>query len=651
MHSFVIGTAGHIDHGKSALIKALTGTDPDRLKEEKARGITIDLGFAHLQLADDLRAGIVDVPGHERFVKNMVAGTGGIDLVLMVVAADEGVMPQTREHLDICQLLGVDKGVVVVTKTDLMDDAEWLQMVIEDVHREFAGTFLDPSPVVPVSARTGDGIGELVRVLAETGRSMDFRGTDGLAFLAIDRAFSMHGFGTVVTGTLVSGRLRVEDSVDMVPDETGRLSNLKIRGLQSHGAERSEASAGQRLAINLAGVEKSALHRGQVMVRSATVQAGTELEVVLHLLPGAKPLRTRKRLLFHTGTAKVSASLQVVGARELQPGEKAYVRVRCEDPVAALPGHRFILRGFNPIPGRGTTIGGGEILSILPPRRRKKDLQRWVAELTTLDTGSFADRLAVLLQRAGTKGLDLAGLALRSGQGRKKVQRELSKMLAAREAYKFDRERDRYASSEVVKRLGERTNELLAEFHAANPLLPGMPTEQLRGSLDADLEPRLFRLVLAELQKAGDVTTEEQHTRLSRHEVRLDAAGIELESFILELYRRSALTPPRLAEAVEQLRRPESEIRQLLRHLARTGPLTHLTGEMYVPSQALEELEQRLIAHLREHESIDTQEFKRMVGASRKHVIPLAEYFDRQKVTMRVGDKRVLRGNRSPRGG
>jgi len=574
----------------------------------------------------------------------MVAGTGGIDLVLMVVAADEGVMPQTREHLDICELLGVERGVVALTKTDLIDDPDWLQLVAEDVRKELAGTFLDQAPIVPVSSRTGAGLDELRSTLERTGRDLALRTGAGLPFLAIDRAFSMRGFGTVVTGTLVSGRLRLEDAVDVIPDPSGKLTGMKIRGLQSHGQEHQEVSAGLRLAVNLSGVEKSALHRGQVLVHTGSLEAGTELEAQLRLLPGAKPLRTRKRLLFHTGTAKVSASLQLVGLRSLEPGGQAFVRIRCEEPVAALPGHHFILRGFSPIPARGTTVGGGRILAILPPRRRERDLPLWRQELETLARAEPTERLAVMLDRAGPAGLDLTGLAQRCGASAREVEHDLERMLATRVAFKFDRERGRYASASVVGKLGEQACELLAAFHLDNPLLPGMPTEQLRGSLSAQLEPKLLRLLLAELAREGRAIQEGQHTRLTSHKVRLDADGSQLERSLLGLYQEAGLTPPRLPVAAEQLERPQGDLRDLLKHLARTGALTHLTGDVYISSSALEELQARLVEYLEEHAEIDTQEFKKMVAASRKHVIALAEYFDRQKVTMRVGDKRVLRG-------
>ncbi len=644
MRTLVIGTAGHIDHGKSALIRAMTGTDPDRLAEEKQRGITIDLGFAQLALSADLQAGMVDVPGHERFVKNMVAGTGGIDLVLMVVAADEGVMPQTREHLDICGLLGIEHGVVALTKIDLVDESEWIDLVTEDIRDELAGTFLAEAPIVPVSARSGQGLEALRNELIRAADAIEPRSSGGPAMLAIDRAFSMRGFGSVVTGTLISGQLEIDDAIDVVPDASGKLTGLKVRGLQSHNQSLERATAGQRLAVNVSGVDKSSLHRGQVLVHSGSLQAGSELEAVLELLPGAKPLKSRKRLLFHTGTHKVSAAMRLVGRQQLEPGGRCYVRALCEEPVATLPGQHFILRGFAPIAQRGTTIGGGRILAVLPSRRSRRQLAQWLAEFEVLDTGTLAERLAVQLDRAGSRGLNVAEMAMHTGAGPRQVRRELERMLAARRVFKYDREGDRHVSAAEMERLAERARDRLAAFHRANPLLPGMPAEQLRGSLDAPVGPKLFRLLLAELERAGQARAEADRVRLAEHEVRLGAADAQLEQQLIGLFREAGLTPPRLAEAAARLDRPADAVESLLHHLSRTGVLTHLTGDLYIHNAPLRELEQQLVTHLEQNESIDTQTFKKMVGASRKHVIPLAEYFDRQKVTMRIGDRRVLRG-------
>ncbi|MBN2496200.1 MAG: selenocysteine-specific translation elongation factor [Deltaproteobacteria bacterium] len=643
MQTFVIGTAGHIDHGKTALVKALTGTDTDRLQEEQARGITIDLGFAFLQLDDDLRASIVDVPGHERFVKNMVAGTGGIDMVLLCVAADEGVMPQTREHLDICKLLGVKRGVVALTKYDMVE-SEWIELVREDLGNELEGSFLEDSPVVRVSSKTGQGLDELKDVLRQQARGIEQHPSDGLTFLAVDRAFSMHGFGSVVTGTLVSGRLRLDDEVDLLPDPAAHLRSLKVRGLQSHGQDLQEALPGQRLAVNLAGTERQLLQRGQVLVQAGSLDPSSLLECTLQLLDGARPLKTRSELLFHSGTSRTSASLQLASPdKVLSSGETGYVRVRLAEPLAVLPGQHYILRGFNAIPGRGTTLAGGRILLNFPPARRGRDRAQWRAELERLASGSLPERLEAVLLHARADGLDLRELAMRCGASARAVERALTPLLQSRQVYKFDRERGRYLSADVLDALVQRSIELLSDYHRSNPLRPGMPSEQLRSSLIPNPSPRLFRLLLGELARREAAVQAGEVTRLCAHRVQLDEDRTSDEAAIGALYEQAALTPPRLAEVVAKLDRPQAAVKELIEFMVRSGALVHVSGDMYVSSQAVEELERRLVEYLEKHESISTQTFKGMVGASRKHVIPLAEYFDRRKVTMRVGEQRVLR--------
>jgi len=642
MQTVVIGTAGHIDHGKTALVKALTGTDTDRLKEEKNRGITIELGFAHLDLQDGLRASIVDVPGHERFIKSMVAGTTGIDMVLMVVAADEGIMPQTREHLDICNLLDVEHGVVALTKIDLVEDPEWLGMVTEELRAELQGTFLEDCPVVQVSGRTGEGIEQLKNVLIETAGGIEARSADAPTFLGIDRAFIMHGFGTVVTGTLVSGSLNVDDNVDVLPDPAGKLAGLKVRGLQVHNSGETKVSPGQRVAVNLSGTERSMLARGLALVHAQTLLAGRDFECTLRLVPGAKPMGPRAAAVFHAGTAKSNARLRLIGTATLRPGETAYVSVHCEHPLAAFPGHRFILRGFSNIPGRGTTLGGGRILSILAPRRRK-DKSRWLSDLEVLKSGTADERIVVLLRQAGPQGMNSRILRMRSGLGTRSLDRELNKLMAEKKVKKFDRERGSFIEASVLVDLRTQTEQLLEAFHAANPLLPGMPAEELRGRLADGLNPRLFRLLLDELTGSEMAVQDSEVVRLSRHRVRLDESGAELEKSVRRVYQDTGLAPPRLSEVARKVDRPPPEVAELVQHLSRTGLLAHISGDMYVFSETLDDLRGRLVTYLKENGQITTQEFKGMVGASRKHVIPLAEFFDREKTTLRVGEKRVLR--------
>jgi selenocysteine-specific elongation factor len=643
MQTVVIGTAGHIDHGKTTLVKALTGIDTDRLKEEQDRGITIELGFAHLDLQDGLRASIVDVPGHERFVKSMVAGTTGIDMVLMVIAADEGIMPQTREHLDICNLLDVEHGVVALTKVDLVEDPEWLDMVTEDLRAEFQGTFLQDCPVVRVSGRTGAGLDRLKNVLIQTAGGVEARSADAPTFLGIDRTFIMHGFGTVVTGTLVSGSLNVDASVDVLPDPTGKLAGLKVRGLQVHNREETKVSPGQRVAVNLSGIQRSMLTRGLALVHAQTLRDGRDFECTLRLVPGAKPMGPRAAAIFHVGTAKSNARLRLIGTATLQPGETAYVSIHCEQPLAAFPGHRYILRGFSNIPGRGTTLGGGRILSILAPRRRHKDKSRWLSDLEVQKSGTAGERIVVLLRQAGPQGLDSQTLRMRSGLGTRSLDRELNKLMAEKKIKKFDRERGSFVETGLLANLHTQTQQLLEAFHEANPLLPGMPSEELRHRLADGLNPRLFKLLLDELTGSGAAIQAGEAIRLSRHRVRLDESGAELEKSVRRVYQSSGLTPPRLCEVARKVDRPQPEVTELVHHMSRTGSLANISGDMYVFNETLDDLRRRLVTYLKQNDQITTQDFKNMVGASRKYVIPLAEFFDREKTTLRVGEKRVLR--------
>jgi len=532
---------------------------------------------------------------------------------------------------------------VALTKVDLVDDPDWVDMVTEDLRAEFKGTFLQDCPIVHVSGKTKEGIEELKSILGEAADAIEARSADAPAFLGIDRAFIMHGFGTVVTGTLVSGSLSVDDSVDVLPDATGKLAGLKVRGLQVHNREETRVSPGQRVAVNLSGTERSMLARGLALVHNQTLSAGRDFECTLRLVPGAKPLGPRAAAVFHAGTAKSNARLRLIGADSLRPGESAYVHVHCQQPLAAFPGHRYILRGFSAIAGRGTTLGGGRILSILAPRRRRKDQSQWLSDLEVLQGGTPGERLAVLLRQAGASGLDTDDLRMRSGLGTRSLDRELGKLMAGQKVKKFDRERGGYIEHGVLAGLRSQTEHLLEAFHRKNPLLPGMPAEELRRRLAEDLDPRLFKLLLDDLSAGGTGLQEGEVVRLSRHRVQLDESGAELEKSVRKVYQDAGLAPPRLEEVAGKLDRPLPKVTELVRHLARTGSLAHISGDMYVLKETLDHLRERLVAYLKENNQITTQDFKKMVGASRKHVIPLAEFFDREKTTLRVGEKRVLR--------
>jgi selenocysteine-specific elongation factor len=662
MKRVVLGTAGHIDHGKTSLVRALTGIDTDRLREEKRRGITIELGFAHLALPDGTVAGVVDVPGHERFVRAMAAGAGGIDLVVLVVAADEGVMPQTREHLDICRLLGVPRGLVAVTKADLLPDlgADWLALLEQDVRAATKGTFLEGSPILPVSAATGEGLPRLVTELGRLAAEVPERPADGPAFLPVDRAFSMKGFGTVVTGTLLSGQIAEGDETALLPPSPG-VGPLRVRSVQVHGKPTPRALAGQRTAVNLAGVEPTAVRRGQALAAPGVVPASSILDVELSLLAvAARPLRHRARLLLHVGTAQVSATVALLdrsplpspasrggggpGTSELAPGATAFAQLRLAEPVAALPGHRFILRGFAALEGRGRTVAGGRVLAVAAPKRRRGRPET-LRQLQVL-AGADADaRLEAVLETAGPAGLDLPGIVGRTALPPRAAQAALERIGARGGALLFDRDRRAFVAGAVARALSERLAAAVDAFHRAHPLAAGVGREELRGRLPAVVDPRLFQRLLAQLADRGEVVVEGDHVRRRGHAAaQAGGAGGALKERVAAALAAGGLAPPRLAELPAAVKASDADVHAVLKLLAAEGRAVRVSAELWYDAAALAALRERLVAFLRERKAITTQEFKDLVGATRKHVIPLAEHFDQERVTLRVGEKRVLRG-------
>ena len=635
----IIGTAGHIDHGKTALVKALTGIDTDRLKEEKRRGITLELGFAHLQLDDGTVAGVVDVPGHERFVKAMAAGAGGVDLAILVIAADEGVMPQTREHLDICRLLGVRAGVVAITKCDLLAELgeEWLPLLRADIELLTKETFLEGAKLIPCSAKSGEGIPELKSALAALAKDLPARPAEGPLFLPVDRAFTMKGFGTVVTGTLLSGQVKLDESVSLLP---GLPGPLRVRGLQVHGAAVEKVAAGQRVAVNLSGVETEQISRGMVLCRHQELPPTRMLDVELTLIPALdEPLPKRKKLLLHLGTAQVEATVALLDQTELRPGETGFAQLRLGALVLALPGQRFILRGFRPLPNRGTTVAGGQVLTIAPPKRRKGAAQ----VLSVLRDGGQEERLAWLLNQAGYRGLSAKEMFARSAQPQKTLQRSLELLGSKGAAMLVDKERRHYLSAEVFSAMVARSRALIEDFHAREPMKEGLSKEELRQRLSADLEPRIFSRVVAALLERGEVESSGEVLRLKGKGRTLTAGEENLRAQLLAKISAAGLGPPRLEELASELSLAPARVQELLKVATAEQLLVRVTDELYFDKKAVKQLQERLVAHLQERKEISTQAFKELVGQSRKYVIPLSEFFDRQRVTLRVGEKRVLR--------
>jgi len=639
----VIGTAGHIDHGKTSLVRALTGIDTDRLKEEKERGITIELGFAHLDLSSEGVAepvGVVDVPGHERFVKTMVAGAVGIDAVVLVVAADEGVMPQTREHLDICRLLDVQRGVVALTKADVA--GELVPLAVDDVRSALQGTFLAEAPIVPVSSVTGEGLPELRRAIAEALADAPAKDPEGLLRLPLDRVFSMKGFGTVVTGTLWAGRLRVGDEVTALP---GGASG-KVRGVQVHGATVEEARAGQRTACNLT-IAREQLQRGETLTATGTLAAGKLLDVRLRYLATSRgPLKRRSRVMAHLGTAQVLATVALLDRGEVAPGGDALAQLHLDEPLVALPGDRFILRGFALQKEHRTTVGGGTVLRVLGQRHRR-GTPEVVAGLKQAEASlrSPVERIAQEAAWAGIGGIARDELQMRVPSTPRETDAALTKLLASRTVVRFDKERGAVIHKDSLAHLRERVLEAVDAYHAAEPLKPGIGREELRSKLPPQVSPRLFHLVVESLVEEKVLAGDREAVKRPGHDVRASeqAKGLgPLAERVAEKFRAGALSPPRPAEVVAALGVEAGAVKEAIDLLVRAGRLTKVQ-DLYFDKAALSALRERLIAFLVEKGQISAQEWKELVGATRKFTIPLAEHFDAEKVTLRVGEVRKLR--------
>ena len=637
MKSIIIGTAGHIDHGKSALVRVLTGTDPDRLPEEKRRGITIDLGFADLEL-NSFRFGFVDVPGHERFVKNMLAGAHGIDLLALVIAADEGVMPQTREHFDICRLLGVRNGLVVITKKDLVE-AEMLPLVEDEARALVAGSFLEGAPLVTVSSKTGDGLEELKSQLTRIAENVPPRSADFVMRLPIDRAFSMKGFGTVVTGTLISGQITEGDELELLPAGL----KVRVRGLQVHGQAVKQAHAGQRTAVNLAGADTAQIERGMVLAPAGRLSPTQIIDVWIDVLPGvARSVRTRSRVRFHIGAAEVLGRVTVLdGPAEIPAGGGALAQLRLEAPVLAVHDDRFILRSYSP----ADTIGGGRVVNPFAPKHRRKDISGTVQLLRSLMDGDRATKFACFVRTAEKHGVRLSDLAAATGWTNEVLAQ------AAHDALKESSVIEAggvYVSSESFAQLSQNVVTELEQHHKREPLARGMLRETLREKLFAHALPELFGAVIGGLEASGAVVSEKDVVRSSGHRVDLTDKDAEISAKIEKLYLDAGVEAPSLDEAMTRAgvaAAQRAQARKILQLLLDTRKLVRVQGEMFMHAQVINNLKTRLQTYAGQHEPnrlIDVPTFKTLAGVSRKYAIPLLEYFDREQVTRRAGDKRLI---------
>ncbi len=615
MKNVIVGTAGHIDHGKTALVKALTGIDADRLAEEKRRGITIDIGFAHLDLTPEIRIGFVDVPGHERFVKNMLAGAGGIDIVMLVVAAGESIKPQTREHFDICRLLGIRSGLIALTKADLVDP-EIVELARMEIEEFVAGSFLDGAAIVPVSAKTGQGLDQLRKAIEGAATGVVEKNAQGLFRLPIDRAFTMKGFGAVVTGTLVSGAIAPEQEVMLYPERR----RLRVRGVQVHGTPAKNAVAGQRTAVNVVGIDAHEIARGMVLAAPERLRAVREFGCVLEALPDAPPIRNRAPVHLHTGTAEIEAEVRLFrGQSPVPPGEKTYARIVLREEALLLPRDRFIIRRFSPV----STIGGGVVLDTGLVRLRKAS--EGAERLRKIENASRPDWLYLLIAESAL-GTSPEELIARTGLTTVEIETAIrgNPAIVALPGW--------FAARSAVESLREQMFERIRQFHVEHPLLAGIPKQDLH----AGLPDALFDALL----KHPQIAVEGEVVRHRSYRVVLQQQEEQARAMIENAFEKAGLAAPAELDVLAHCGVESGRARTLLQFLIREGHLVRITGDLVLHRSAIERLLGDLAAI--KGSRLSVPEFKERTGISRKYAIPLLEYLDRQKLTRREGDFRIV---------
>jgi selenocysteine-specific elongation factor len=633
MPHLIVGTAGHIDHGKTALVKALTGIDADRLKEEKERGITIDIGFAHLALGSDTTVGFIDVPGHERFIKNMLAGVGGIDLVMLVIAADESVMPQTREHLDICSLLHIKQGFTVLTKIDKVDN-DLVDLVEMEVKEFLKGSFLENSPILRVSSQTGEGIPQIVATVTDFVHRIGPKDANAIFRLPVDRCFTMKGFGTVVTGTLIAGQVRREDEVEIFPLQR----TTRVRGIQVHGRPADHAGAGQRTALNLQGIEVADVQRGMVLTVPRLFSNSSMLDCHLELLESAPgPIQTRKRIRFHAGTAELMGHIVLLGQDRLEPGESAFVQVRLEGPTLALPGDRFIIRQYSPM----TTIGGGEILDATPEKHRRKDAAV-IERLRIFKERSLDDQLLAVITEAGPRPTDLSRLASRRGIALYRVKERLHALAQAGRIRPLSETPYVVVSDNAFRQAADHVIAAVQQFHQANPLVQGIGREELKARLFGDNSSALFQAVLDKLVHEKKIAVAQDVVHKFGRSVTLKSDEEQIRKQLAERFRELGLQFASADEVIDALRLDRTVSRKIIQLMVKENVLVKIGEEMLVDRSALDKLIADVKALKSQNPKFGVGEFKNLTGVTRKHAIPLLEYLDRQRVTRRVGDERTI---------
>lgn len=634
MSHVIIGTAGHIDHGKTTLIKALTGKETDTLREEKERGISINLGFTYFDLPSSRRAGIVDVPGHEKFVKNMLAGVGGIDIVLLVIAADEGVMPQTREHLNILELLDIKKGIVVVTKKDMVDE-EWLKLVTEDIKEEISTTFLKDSPIIPVSSVTGEGVKELIHKVDELTGEVDERDTVTDFRLPIDRVFTISGFGTVATGTLISGAIREGDPCEVYP----RGIKTKVRGLQVHENSVKEAFAGQRVAVNLANIKTGEIERGDVISKSGSMENTVMLDCRLKYLKDAsRPLKNRDRVRIYHGTSEILARVVILDKETIEPGEAGLIQLRLESTLAARRGDKFVMRSYSPM----HTIGGGTILEPNPKKHKAMDAAT-IEELVTKEKGSPREIIEQTIEKNSSMFLKLDDIIRLAGKGIGDIKGLIDSLISEDKVYEIKlSEGNVYLHKNYLSQVKVKAFELLEAYHKNNPLKAGISKEEFKSRIfDKNIRQKLYDEILRIMERDA-IGFSEKYIWKKDFEVKFDIRQSEIKETILRKLREAGFQPPKPDEVLKGFGREEKAANMVFEALLDTAVIIKLSEDIYMLSDLLLEAREKLTAHLRDKKEITAGEFRDLLGISRKYAVPILEYFDSIKLTKRVEDKRVL---------
>jgi selenocysteine-specific elongation factor len=633
--NIILGTAGHIDHGKTSLVKALTGIETDRLKEEKERGITIELGFASLDLPNGQHIGIVDMPGHEKFVKNMVAGSSGIDVVTMVIAADEGVMPQTREHMEICNLMGIEHGIVALTKIDMVDE-DLLELALEDINDFVQGTFLEDKPICPVSSVTNKGLDEFIKTLETICSNLPERKFSSIFRLPVDRVFSMKGFGTVITGTLASGSINVGSDIMVYP----RQIISKVRGIQVHSASVQTAGPGTRTAINFQGLGKESVSRGDILSTPDSLIESYMVDAqFLYLKSNAKPAKNRTRIRFHSGTSEILGYLILLDRAELLPGDEAPVQFRLESPVCCIKDDRYVVRSYSPV----KTIGGGSILNPASQKHKLFD-QEVIQGLEHLILEDNEQTILFFLSLKGFQGLSFSQLRVMTNIPDKKLNAALQKMLARQQVVQTDKERQKFVNGAVFEDFKKKMLQKITAYHQENPLKEGMPTQELKSKFQYIDDAKFFNILFTKLSKENLIILDKNIVKLPGHKVALKVDQHEVKENIKTIYQKSGLTPPFFRTICQDLDLDKKTAMDVLHMLIDEKSIVKTKDDLYFDAGKIKDLEQNLIALLKEKDSITTPEFKGITGGvSRKYLIPLIEYFDSINLTIRVGDTRQLR--------